>query len=78
MIPIKIVWKRVGCVLGIEPNAHRIPRFHWKYGYLTNHSENTETPNSPNVPKCLSDVEFFILMNLSISQAKLGRTVRLR
>ena len=26
-IPIGIVWNRVGCVLGIEPNEHRIPRF---------------------------------------------------
>jgi len=30
-IPIGIVWKRVGCVLGIEPNEHQIPRFQGKY-----------------------------------------------
>ena len=30
-IPIGIVWKRVGCVLGIEPNEHRTPRFQGKH-----------------------------------------------
>ncbi len=35
--------------MGIERNEHGIPRFQRKYGYLTNHSENTERPNSPNV-----------------------------
>ncbi len=37
------------CVLGIEPIEHRIPRFQGKYNYHTDHSENTERPNSPNV-----------------------------
>ena len=37
------------CVLGIEPNEHRIPRFQGKYSYYTDHSENPERPNSPNV-----------------------------
>ena len=48
-IPIGIVWERVGCVLGIEPNEHQIPCFQCKYSYHTDHSENTERPNSPNV-----------------------------
>ena len=43
------VRKRVGCVLGIEPNEHQIPRFQGKYSYHTDHSENPERPNSPNV-----------------------------
>jgi len=43
------VWERVGCVLGIEPNEHRIPRFHGKYGYHIHLPENPERPNSPNV-----------------------------
>jgi hypothetical protein len=30
-MPIGIVCKREGCVLGIEPNEHQIPRFLWKY-----------------------------------------------
>ena len=34
------------CVLGIEPNEHRIPRFLGKYSYHTDHSENPERPNS--------------------------------
>jgi len=37
------------CVLGIEPNEHQIPHFLGKYSYHTDHSENTERPNSPNV-----------------------------
>ena len=36
------------CVLGIEPNEHRIPRFQGKYGYHTDLPENPERPNSPN------------------------------
>ena len=48
-IPIGIVWKRVECVLGIEPNEHRTPRFLGKYGYHTHLTENPERPNSPNV-----------------------------
>ena len=28
------------CVLGIEPNEHRIPRFLGKYGYHTHLTEN--------------------------------------
>jgi hypothetical protein len=36
-------------VMGIEPNEHQIPRFLGKYSYHTDHSENSERPNSPNV-----------------------------
>ena len=39
----------MGCVLGIEPNEHQIPYFLWKYTNHTDHSENTEKSNSPNV-----------------------------
>ena len=39
----------MGCVLGIEPNEHRIPRFQGKYSYHTHLPENPERPNSPNV-----------------------------
>ena len=39
----------MGCVLGIEPNEHQIPRFQGKYSYHTHLQENTERPNSPNV-----------------------------
>ena len=41
--------QQVKCVLGIEPNEHRIPRFLGKYSYHTLLTENTERPNSPNV-----------------------------
>ena len=37
------------CVLGIEPNEHRMPRFQGKYSYHTDFPENPERPNSPNV-----------------------------
>ena len=37
------------CVLGIEPNEHRIPRFQGEYSYHTDLPENPERPNSPNV-----------------------------
>jgi hypothetical protein len=48
-IPIGIVWKRVGCVLEIEPNEHQISHFQGKYSYHTDHPENPVRPNSPNV-----------------------------
>ena len=48
-IPIGVVCKREGCVMGIEPNEHPIPRFQGKYSYHTDHSENPERPNSSNV-----------------------------
>ena len=60
----------MGCVLGIEPNEHQIPRFQGKYTYHTHHSENTERPNSPNVlpmSQYCWGVGFFDLMNLSDS-----------
>ena len=70
-IPIGIVWKRVGCVFGIEPNEHRIPRFQGKYSYHTHHPENPERPNSPNVlpmSQWCWCVGFFVSVNLSVSQ----------
>jgi hypothetical protein len=39
----------MGCILGIEPNEHLIPRFPGKYSYHTDHSEIPERPNSTNV-----------------------------
>jgi len=61
----------MGCVLGIEPNEHRIPRFQGKYGYHTDLPENLERSNSPNVPPmsqyCLG-VGFFDSVNLSVSR----------
>ena len=45
-IPIVIVWERVGCFLGIEPNEHQIPRFPGKYSYHTDHSENPISSSS--------------------------------
>ena len=62
--------KKSRCILGIEPNEHRIPRFQWKYSYHTDHSENPERPNSPNVfpmsQHCWG-VGFFVSVNLSVS-----------
>ena len=78
-IPIGIVWKWVGCVLGIEPNEHQIPRFQGKYSNHTDHSENPERPNSPNVlpmSQWLWDVGFFVWVNLSVFW-ELGRRVGL-
>ena len=39
----------MGCVLGIEPNEHQIPRFQGKYSYHTDLPENPERPKSPNI-----------------------------
>ena len=61
--------KRVGCVLGIEPNEHRIPRFQGKYSYHTLHSENPERPNFPKVlpmSQYCWDVGFFVSVNFSV------------
>ena len=83
-IPIGIVWKRVGCVLGIEPNEHRIPRFLGKYSYHTHLTENPERPNSPNilpVSQWYWGVGDLLSLRLSESQCfsgELGRTVGLR
>ena len=41
--------KREGCVLGIEPNEHQIPRFQGKYSYHTHLPENPERPKSPYI-----------------------------
>jgi hypothetical protein len=60
----------MGCVLGIEPNEHRIPRFQWKYSYHTHLPENPERPNSPNVlpmSQWYLGVGFFVPVNLSVS-----------
>ena len=51
-IPIWIVRERVGCILGIEPNEHQIPRFQGKYSYHTDHSENLRDPILPMSPYC--------------------------
>ena len=48
-MPIGIVCKREGCVLGIEPNEHQIPSLQGKCSYHTNLTENPERPNSSNV-----------------------------
>ena len=56
-------------VLGIEPNEHQTPRFQWKYGYHTHHSENPRRSNSPNVlpmSQCCWSVGFFDSVNLSV------------
>ena len=61
--------------MGIEPNEHQIPRFQGKYDYHTDHSENPERPNSPNVlpmSQWCWGVGFFVSMNLSVSQGNLG------
>ena len=74
-IPIGIVWKRVGCVLGIEPNEHQIPRFQGKYSYHTDHSENPERPNSPNVlpmSQCYWGVGFVDSVDLNVSRGNWG------
>jgi len=57
------------CVLGIEPNEHRISRFQGKYSYHTHLLENTERPNSPNVlpmSQCCWGVGFSVSMNHSV------------
>ena len=59
----------------IEPNEHRIPRFHGKYSYHTHHPENTEIPNSPNVlpmSQYCWGVGFFGSVNLSVFQGNSG------
>ena len=72
------------CVLGIEPNEHRIPRFQGKYSYHTDHPKNPERPNSPNVlpmSQCCWGVGELLILRFCESlciQGKLGRTVGLR
>ena len=59
------------CVLGIEPNEHRTPRFQGKYSYHTHLSENPERTNSPNVlpmSQCYWGVGFFDSVNLSVTR----------
>jgi len=66
-----MAWKRTGCVLGIEPNEHQIPRFQGKYSYHTHLTENTERPNSPNVlpmSQCYCGVGYSVSVKLSVSQ----------
>jgi hypothetical protein len=68
---LRISTVKLTCRLGIEPNGHQIPRFHGKYSYNTDHSENPERPNSPNVllkSQCCWWVGFFVSVNLSVSQ----------
>mgnify|MGYP004030832345 CR=1 FL=1 len=70
----------MGCVLGIEPNEHRIPRFKGKYSYHIDHSENTERPNSPNDFPMSRVMLVGGILRLSESQCfsgELGRTVGL-
>jgi len=79
--PIGIVWKRVGCVLGIEPNEHQIPCFQGKYSYHTDHSENPERPNSPNVLPMSGVMLVSGIFRLGESQCfseEFWRTVRLK
>ena len=79
-IPIGIVWKRVGCVLGIEPNKHKIPRFLGEFIYHTDHSANPKSPNSPNalpMSNMMWYVGFFGSLNFGIS-GESWRTVGLR
>ena len=80
-IPIGIVWERLGCVLGIEPNEHRIPRFQVKYSYHTEHSVNPERPNSPNVLPMSRVMLGCGILRFCKSQCfsgEHGRTVRLK
>ena len=69
-----IVWKRVGCVLGIEPNEHQIPRFLGKYSSshwsLRKPWETQFSQCSPNVlpmSQCCWGVGFFGSVNFSVS-----------
>ena len=70
--------------MGIEPNEHRIPRFQWKYSCHTDHSENPERPNSPNVlpmSRCFWGVGDLLILRFNESQCfpgELGRTVGLK
>ena len=57
------------CVLGIEPNEHRIPRFQGKYSYHTGLPENPERPNSPNdfpMSQCYWGVGILVSVNLGV------------
>ena len=65
----------MGCVLGIEPNEHQIPRFQGKYGYHTDHPEKPERHNSPNVfpmSQYCWCVGFFVSVNLSVYRRNWG------
>ena len=80
-IPIGMVKKISECVLGIEPNEHRIPRFLGKYSYHTHLTENPERPNSPNVLPMSRVMMGCGILRFNESQCfsgELGRTVRLR
>ena len=68
-------------VMGIEPNEHRMPRFQWKYSYHTDHSENPERPNSPNVLPMSRVMLGCGVLRLSESKCysgELGRTVGMK
>jgi hypothetical protein len=61
--------------MGIEPNEHQPPRFQGKYNYHTDHSENPERPNSPNVlpmSQCYWGVRFSVSVILSVSHGNWG------
>ena len=59
-IPIGIVWKRVGCVLGIEPNEHQISVFRGNTAITRICQKTLRDPILPMFSLYLSDVEVWV------------------